>query len=104
MLTNYLWKPTKKPFKGSPCRNRNFWPYSAFFIYTGGTGVDGMNTKNINIKRISDLEIQALVDGEVDDRTALALLDALQRDPTLHNRYLLYKKQKSLLKSWWKDN
>ncbi len=58
-----------------------------------------MNTKNI-----TDYEIQALVDGEIDDRTALELLDLLQRNPTLYNRYLLYKKQKSLLKSWWKDN
>lgn len=58
----------------------------------------------MNTKSISDLEIQALVDGEVDDRTALELLDALRRNPTLYNRYLLYKKQKSLLKSWWKDN
>ncbi len=58
-----------------------------------------MNTKNI-----TDYEIQALVDGEIDDRTALELLGLLQRNPTLYNRYLLYKKQKSLLKSWWKDN
>lgn len=58
----------------------------------------------MNTKSITDLEIQALVDGEVDDRSSVELLDALQRDPTLYNRYLLYKKQKSLLKSWWKDN
>jgi len=58
-----------------------------------------MNTKNI-----SDYDIQALVDGEVDDSKAAQLLKALTRDPALYNRYLLYKKQKALLKSWWKDN
>ena len=55
-------------------------------------------------KTITDLDIQALVDGEVDDKASVALMDALSRDAALYNRYLLYKKQKSLLKSWWKDN
>ena len=55
-------------------------------------------------KTITDLDILALVDGEVDDKAAVSLMDALNRDPALYNRYLLYKKQKTLLKSWWKDN
>jgi hypothetical protein len=55
-------------------------------------------------QRISDLEIQALVDGEVDDPKSVELMTVMTRDPALYNRYLLYKKQKSLLKSWWKDN
>ena len=63
-----------------------------------------MGLRVMNTKGITDFEIQALVDGEVDDRTSVELMDALQRDPSLYNRYLLYKKQKSLLKSWWKDN
>ena len=58
----------------------------------------------MNSKHISDYEIQALVDGEVDDRTMIALMEAVTADPLLHNRYLLYKKQKNLLKFWWKDN
>lgn len=55
-------------------------------------------------KTITEMDIQALVDGEVDDKTSVALMDALNRDPALYNRYLLYKKQKTLLKNWWKDN
>lgn len=55
-------------------------------------------------KAITDLDIQALVDGEVDDRAAVSLMNALNRDPALYNRYLLYKQQKTLLKNWWKDN
>ncbi len=58
----------------------------------------------MNGKTITDLDIQALVDGQVDEQTGLKLLEALGSDPALYNRYLLYKKQKSLLKSWWKDN
>lgn len=55
-------------------------------------------------EKITDYDIQALVDGEVPDKQSLALYEAVTRDPALYNRYLLYKKQKSLLKSWWKDN
>lgn len=55
-------------------------------------------------QKINDLEIQALVDGELEDPRSVELMNALTQDPALYNRYLLYKKQKSLLKSWWKDN
>lgn len=62
-------------------------------------GFWSMNTKNI-----TDFDLQALVDGELDDNKCVALFDAVTRDPALYNRYLLYKKQKNLLKNWWKDN
>ncbi len=55
-------------------------------------------------RAITDLDIQALIDGEMSDHEALQLMDAITKNPVLHNRYLLYKKQKTLLKSWWKDN
>lgn len=55
-------------------------------------------------EKITDYDIQALVDGEVTDNQYVALFDAVTNDPALYNRYLLYKKQKNLLKSWWKDN
>ena len=64
----------------------------------------GLACMKMDSKQITDLDIQALVDGEVDDRTAVYLMDALNNDPALYNRYCQYKKQKSLLKSWWKDN
>ena len=54
--------------------------------------------------KITDYDIQALVDGQVDDMTYMSLVELINNDPTLYNRYLLYKKQKSLLKSWFKDN
>lgn len=53
---------------------------------------------------VTDFDIQALVDGEAKDSDAARLLEAITRDPALYNRYMLYKKQKALLKSWWKDN
>jgi hypothetical protein len=53
---------------------------------------------------ITDYDIQALVDGEIDDCKSIGIMEALMRDPNMYNRYLLYKKQKSLLKSWWKEN
>ena len=59
----------------------------------------GMDTKGI-----TDMDIQALVDGEVDDRKSVFLMQAVTQDPNLYNRYLVYKKQKALLKIWWKDN
>ena len=58
----------------------------------------------MNSKHITDLDIQALVDGEVDEKTSMKLLEAVTNDPALYNRYMLYQKQKKLLKSWWKDN
>lgn len=54
--------------------------------------------------KITDFDIQALIDGQVDDQTCVSLVEQINKDPTLYNRYLLYKKQKNLLKSWWKDN
>lgn len=53
---------------------------------------------------ITDYEIQALVDGETGDQEAIRLMDVITKDPALLNRYLIYKKQKNLLKFWWKDN
>lgn len=54
--------------------------------------------------KITDFDIQALVDGEVDDIGKVRLMDAITRDPALYNRYVTFQKQKALLKSWWKDN
>jgi anti-sigma factor RsiW len=58
----------------------------------------------MNSKHITDLDIQALVDGNVDEHASMMLLEAVTNDPALYNRYLVYQKQKKLLKSWWKDN
>lgn len=58
----------------------------------------------MNSKHITDLDIQALVDGNIDEKASLMLLEAVTNDPALYNRYLVYQTQKKLLKSWWKDN
>lgn len=58
----------------------------------------------MNTSHITDFDIQALVDGEVDDEELARLMDVVNSNPTLYNRYMAYKRQKSLLKSWWKDN
>ncbi len=53
---------------------------------------------------ITDLDIQALIDEAMDGDFAAYVWQAIENDPILHNRYLVYKKQKDLLKLWWKDN
>jgi anti-sigma factor RsiW len=53
---------------------------------------------------ITDYDIQAFVDGEVPEKDHSAMLKAIVGDAALYNRYLLYKKQKNLLKSMWKDH
>ncbi len=58
----------------------------------------------MNSKNITDYDIQALIDGQVDDKTSACLLEEVTKDPNLFNRYRLYLKQKKLLKSWWKDH
>lgn len=54
--------------------------------------------------KVTDLDIQALIDGELDAQRGHYVLTAIQQDPALFNRYTLYQKQKNLLKNWWKDN
>ncbi len=58
----------------------------------------------MSTNHITDYDIQALVDGEVEDPELARLMDLVSNDPALYNRYMAYKRQKSLLKSWWKDN
>lgn len=53
---------------------------------------------------VTDLDIQALIDGALDRLSSVGVLQAIEKDPLLYNRYLLYKRQKDLLKLWWKDN
>ncbi len=58
----------------------------------------------MSTRDITDLDIQALVDGHVDEVTSVRLLEAITNDPNLYGRYQVYQKQKKLLKLWWKDN
>ena len=54
--------------------------------------------------KITDMDIQALIDGQMDEPSAARISDAIARDPTLAQRYAQYAKQKKLLQIWWKDN
>lgn len=58
----------------------------------------------MNREKITDMDIQALVDGELDEGQRDRILKILHLYPDLYKRYILYKEQKSLLKAWWKDN
>ena len=55
-------------------------------------------------KHITDLDIQALVDGQVDEDASVRLMEIITGDPTLYKRYEAYRHQKKLLKLWWKDH
>src|SRR5690349_14158638 len=58
----------------------------------------------MNDFRITDMDIQALVDKELAPSRELLILSAIQRSPELAKRYTTYLHQKDLLKKWWKDN
>jgi len=53
---------------------------------------------------ITDMDIQALIDGELDHERKIFVMNAIDRSPDLQKRYSLYVHQKNLLKLWWKDN
>jgi GrpB-like predicted nucleotidyltransferase (UPF0157 family) len=53
--------------------------------------------------RISDQDLEALVDGQLDIQTASRLEDALRSDSDARRRYQALKEQKRLLQLWWKQ-
>lgn len=58
----------------------------------------------MNDFRITDMDIQALVDKELEPTRERFIFAAIQRSPELLKRYTTYLHQKDLLKKWWKDN
>jgi len=58
----------------------------------------------MNEFRITDMDIQALVDKELEPGREKLILAAIQHSPELFKRYTTYVHQKTLLKKWWKDN
>lgn len=50
-----------------------------------------------NIKQ----DIEALIDGELDERQARALRRVIDNDPALQCRFHALILQKTLLKTWW---
>ena len=55
-------------------------------------------------EKITDMDIQALVDDELAPERQKLVMDMIQRSPDLYKRYTLYVHQKNLLKTWWRDN
>ena len=53
---------------------------------------------------ITDMDIQALIDGELDPERKKQVMAIVERSPDLYKRFTLYMHQKKLLKLWWKDN
>lgn len=51
--------------------------------------------------RITQMDIEALVDNELDPQTAARVRYAVQHDPQLHRRYSKLMTQKKLLNMWW---
>ncbi len=50
---------------------------------------------------ISDLDIQALVDGELDELRAGEIRDAISKHPVKLKRFEELQKQKEQLREWW---
>ena len=57
-----------------------------------------------NRTKITDLDIQALVDGELPPDVKSRYLEIINHSPDLFRRYNMYMQQKTLLKIWYKDN
>lgn len=57
----------------------------------------------IFFKKISDLELQALVDGELTGEERTALLTRIKKSPEAQKRHAEIIRQKEVLKEWWKN-
>lgn len=52
-------------------------------------------------QRLTDYDIQALVDNEISPKDAELVLKQLEKNHAAHERYKELIKQKNLLKLWW---
>ena len=55
------------------------------------------------MKTITDYDIQALVDNELEYETAKKIRTRINNSPDACNRYQELIKQKHLLQEWWKQ-
>jgi len=53
---------------------------------------------------ITDYDIQAFLDDELDHETACRVRSFIEENPTYKKRYNELLRQKRLLKSWWKNS
>ncbi len=54
------------------------------------------------MKNISDFDIQALIDNELDWEEEKRVKSAIDKDAKFIERYKILKDQKKLLQNWWK--
>lgn len=52
---------------------------------------------------ITDWDIQALLDNELSEQEQSEILRAMRDDITLRARYSELRRQRDLLRAWWKD-
>lgn len=57
-----------------------------------------------SFRKITDLELQALVDGELPPERRRTLMAEIIRTPDYLQRYESLKKQKAMLKEWWQNH
>jgi len=55
----------------------------------------------MTLNTTKDLDIQALVDGELDNQKITQVLHFIQIDPEAKKRHGELIKQKTILKKWW---
>ncbi|HPF47008.1 MAG TPA: hypothetical protein PK690_09085 [Emcibacteraceae bacterium] len=51
-----------------------------------------------------DQDIQALIDGELDEQELNRIRSQIKNDPESQKTYQKWLKQKDLLQLWWKDH
>ena len=56
------------------------------------------------INAVTDYDIQALVDDELEYEEAKKIRDYVERNPGAKKRYLELFAQKNILKMWWHSN
>ena len=52
---------------------------------------------------VSDFDIQALVDNELDWESEKVVFEAISQDPKLQARYEQLKAQKKIVQIWWQN-
>ena len=57
----------------------------------------------MNFSKITDYDIQALVDGELDHERSKHVYDEIQKNQAFNKRYKELLSQKKILVRWWEQ-
>lgn len=63
---------------------------------------EGSTTSISGFENVYELDLEALIDGELTAARQDAVLTAIQKSPELQKKYAQLCQQKSMLKLWWK--